>query len=473
LSLKVLLVVPPVTLEERYGVLKDVGTSYPSLGLAYIAAVAEKAGHEARVVDSEALGTSYDYIRERIAEFKPDAVGMQTFCTNVQQCCKVAAIAKNANPNCAVILGGAQATLLPEQTLADANVDYVVLREGEISFVKLLEAIENKAGAASVKGIAWKDYSANGGRIVVNAEQELINDLDSIPMPARHLFPMEKYHSSAQLRGTRTLNIMTSRGCPFRCAYCSGHINFGRTHRFHSARRVIDEIKILMKDYRADSIQFFDETFTFSKPRVLELCEKMIEEKIKVSWAAFSRVNTIDRELLDKMREAGCYQIFYGVESGNQRLLDLIHKDITLDQARKAIKMTREAGIESFASFMLALPTETVEESRKTIDFAIELDPDYAQFPITTPFPGTELYEIAKKSGSFVTEDWSKFMSWDQVVYVPEGRSAEEVKRTAREAYRRFYLRPKYVARRAWGMRKLPPNKIINLVKSGVKTFVS
>jgi radical SAM superfamily enzyme YgiQ (UPF0313 family) len=266
---------------------------------------------------------------------------------------------------------------------------------------------------------------------------------------------------------------MTSRGCPFRCAYCSGHINFGRTHRFHSARRVIDEIKILMRDYKADSIQFFDETFTFSKPRVLELCDKMIEEKVKISWAAFSRVNTIDRELLEKMREAGCYQIFYGVESGNQRLLDLIHKDITLDQARKAIKLTREAGIESFASFMLALPTETMEESYKTIDFAIELDPDYAQFPITTPFPGTELYDIAKKSGSFTTEDWSKFMSWDQVVYVPEGRSVEEVKHTAKEAYRRFYLRPKYVARRVWGMRKLPPRKLFNMITSGIKVVTS
>jgi radical SAM superfamily enzyme YgiQ (UPF0313 family) len=318
-----------------------------------------------------------------------------------------------------------------------------------------------------IPGIVWKQKK----KIIVNKRQELIKDLDTIPFPARHLFPMSSYHSSAQLRGKKTLNIMTSRGCPYRCAYCSGHINFGKSFRYFSKEHVIQEISSMIRDFGIDGIQFYDETFTVNRDRVFELCDLLIKNNISLPWTCFTRVNLVDKDLLLKMKEAGCYQIFFGIESGNQRLLDLIKKDITLEQARKAVQLCKKAGIESFCSFMLNLPSESIEESMNTINFAIELDPDYAQFPITTPFPGTELYNIAKEKGQFVTEDWSKFMSWSQVVFVSEGRTVGEIKNTVRKAYQKFYMRPSYILKSVRKLRKLPLNKSLSLFKAGIKTI--
>lgn len=470
--LKVMFIIPPVTLEERYGKLKDVGTSYPPLGLAYLAAVAEKNGCRVKVLDSEASGYSYTDITSLITEFRPDLIGMQTYCTNINQTLKVAGIAKNIDPACLILLGGAQVTIFPREHLRSNVVDLVIAGEGETVFenlIKRLRSAGTPADYSGIKGLLWKKE----GQIIENPKQELITDLDSLPIPARHLFPISSYHASAQLRGKRTLNIMTSRGCPFRCAYCSGHITFGRSFRCFSAQRVIDELRSMIRDFQIDGIQFYDETFTVNRRRVLELCEALQANGIHLPWTCFTRVNLVDPELLSAMKKAGCYQIFFGIESGSQRLLDLIKKDITLDQARKAIKSCKEAGIQSFCSFMLALPSETIQESRQTIDFAIELDPDYAQFPITTPFPGTELYELAQKNGRFILDDWSKFMSWDEIVYLPAGRSPEEIRRTVRLAYRGFYLRPSYLLKVLKRSRQLPFKNTLNLIKAGLKTIFS
>jgi radical SAM superfamily enzyme YgiQ (UPF0313 family) len=236
---------------------------------------------------------------------------------------------------------------------------------------------------------------------------------------------------------------------------------------------VIEEIKAMIRDFKIDGIQFYDETFTVNRQRVLTLCDALVANKLTLPWSCFTRVNLVDPELLAKMKQAGCYQIFFGIESGNQRLLDLIKKDITLDQARQAIKLCKQAGIQSFCSFMLNLPSETVAESWQTIDFAVELDPDFAQFPITTPFPGTALYQMAKEHGRFVTEDFSKFMSWDEVVYVSEGRTAAEIKRTVKQAYRKFYLRPSYIFKALGRFRGLSFRNKLNLLKAGIKTILA
>jgi len=586
---KILFIIPPVTLEERYGSLESAGTLYPPLGIAYLASIAIKNKCDVEVIDSEAEGYNYVDIKGFIKAYKPDIVGMQTYCTNIQQCLKVAQIIKIINPDIKVLLGGAQVTLFYDKDYD--NVDFIIRGEGEKVFEELISGKE----VSIINGLVWK----NGDGIVVNPQQELIRDLDSIPFPARHLFPIEKYHSSAQLRGNRTLNIMTSRGCPYRCivgdtlintvdgmipikdlvgnsigvytynkktgdryikqtinirkvksqaeilrvtfddnsfidctpdhkfytfknswkeaknlsygenvialkrdnnsvikvefledkqdvydmevptthcyfannvlihncAYCSGHINFGKTFRYFSKEYVINEIKDLISKYQVDSLQFYDETFTVNRKRVLELCQAMIDNKVNLPWACFTRVNLVDEELLKEMKRAGCYQIFFGTESGNQRLLDLIRKDITLEQSRKAIKLCKKVGIQTFCSFMLNIPTETIEDSWNTINFAIELNPDYVQFPITTPFPGTELYNIAKQSGKFVTEDWSKYMSWSEIVYTAEGRTVDEIQDTVKKAYRKFYLRPRYILSALNRLRKLPIKKQIGLIK--------
>jgi anaerobic magnesium-protoporphyrin IX monomethyl ester cyclase len=281
---------------------------------------------------------------------------------------------------------------------------------------------------------------------------------------------MEKYHSSANLRGKRTLNIMTSRGCPYMCAYCAGSLIFGKTHRYHGTDRVIQELRELKEKYHVDSIQFFDETFTANRQRVIELCDKMIKSKINIEWSCFTRVNLVDKELLSKMKQAGCYLIFYGLESGSQRLLNLIRKGITLEQSMKAVKLTHEAGIETWVSFMFNLPSETKEESEQTINFALAVDPTFVQFPITTPFPGTEMYHQAKKYGKILTENYDDYTTWD-VVFVSQGRTPDEIRATVRKAYRKFYLRPSYMIRRFKSVTKLPINKIYYLSKSAFSAF--
>jgi radical SAM superfamily enzyme YgiQ (UPF0313 family) len=472
-NMKLLIIIPPVSLDERYGTLKDAGTLYPPLGLAYIAAVGEKEGWQVKVVDSEACSYTYEDIAKIIKSFEPNLIGMQTYCTNINQCKKVARLAKTLDKNIKVILGGAQVTLFPKEYISK-DIEFICVGEGERTMSLLLKKLkklsknpQQSEEFSEIRGLVWKKKQ----KIIVNKKQELIENLDQLPLPARHLFPMDAYRSSAQLRGKKTLNIMTSRGCPYRCAYCSGHINFGRSFRYFSKEHVIQEIKSMVHDFGIDSIQFYDETFTVNKKRVFELCDLLIKSHILLPWTCFTRVNLVDKNLLLKMKKAGCYQIFFGIESGNQRLLDIIKKDITLEQARNAVRLCNKIGIESFCSFMLNLPSESLEESRNTINFAIELDPDYAQFPITTPFPGTELYTIAKENGQFVTEDWSKFMSWDQVVFVSKGRTVAEIKDTVKKAYRAFYMRPSYILKSIFRLRKLPSAKVLSLLKAGIKTF--
>lgn len=414
---------------------------------------------------------SYEDIKKIINEFNPNIIGMQTYCTNISRCYKIADIAKSFNKGIKIVLGGAHATLFPEESAKNQNVDFVIYGEGERTFIELLDMIHKKKTVKEVKGLVWKEKN----HVIKNDPRDLIRDTNELPFPARHLFHMDKYHSSANLRGRKTLNIMASRGCPYRCAYCSGHKTFGKTYRFNSPERVIEEINLLTDKYCADSIQFYDETFTVNRTRVFELCDKLIKNnkkrKKKMEWSCFTRVNLVDEELLKKMKEAGCYLIFYGFESGVQRLLNLIKKDITLEQQKRAVELTHKAGIEVWGSFMLALPTETVQDSWRTINWAIDLGIDYVQFPITTPFPGTELYNLCKENGTILTEDWTNYLTWDEVVYAPEGRSAEEIKKTVKQAYRNFYLRPKFIFRKAWNLRKLPAKNQYNLIRAGMNTF--
>lgn len=474
-GMKVMLVVPPLTLKERYGNLSDIGTLYPSLGLGYVAAIAENAGYEVKIVDCEAMGYSYNQLFSIIKGYHPDILGMATFCTVMDRIHKIAKKAKEMDKECIVVLGGVQTTIEPMPSIRKKEIDFIIYGEAEHTFLELIKELEKRrdeggmADFAKIKGLIWKEDN----KPVINEKRELIKDLDSIPFPARHLFPMEKYYGSANLRGKKVLNIMTSRGCPYNCSYCSSHLTFGKTNRFRSAKNVVAEMKELRDKYGVDSIQFYDESFTFNRKRVIELCKEIKKSGINMPWTCFTRVNLIDQELLNTMADAGCYQIFYGIESGVQRLLDLIRKGITLEQSKKAIQMTRKAGIESLASFMLAIPTETVEESWQTVKFAIDIDPDYAQWQKTTPFPGNDLYELCKKSGRIITDDYSKYTAWNEVVYVPEGRTAEEITKTTNEAFRKFYLRPSYIFRRMSSFRKLPSSNQIKLVKAAAKVFFS
>jgi len=470
--LKIQFIIPPMSLEQRYGKFKDMGTLYPPLGLASIAAIAELKGHNVKVTDCEALEYTIDDIKREVTEFQPDFVGMPTFATNIDICHTLAQMIKEINPEAKIMLGGAHTSLFVKHALEPNYVDFGIQSEAEIVFDDFLNAIDENTELSQVKGLAYKDKN---GQVQINPKQSLFPDLNQFPLPARHLFPMKKYHSAANLRGKRTLNIMTSRGCPYRCTYCSSPQIFGQSFRYLSTENVIKEMKELVDVYGSDSIQFYDETFTVNRKRVIELCDAIITEGLnKIKWSCFTRVNIVDEELLKKMKEAGCYLILFGVETAVPKLVDVVKKDITLEQSRKAFKMCRELGIQTWGLFILGLPGETEEDSWTTINFAIELDPDYVQFTAFMPWPGTAIYEIAKEKGVIINENLRDYTAWDKIVYKPTpDRDPEEVASTIKKAYRAYYLRPKFMVRKATDMiMHLPPNKVWKLIKSGYHTLV-
>jgi len=376
---------------------------------------------------------------------------------------------KSIHSEIKVVFGGVQATLFPEEQLSHLSVDVVVMGEGEIPFLQLLSAWTDGTSIEEIGSIA---YRGADGEIVKNTRLQVIPSLDDLPFPALHLFPMKQYHSSAQLRGKRTLHIMTSRGCPYNCSYCSGDLIFGRTFRFRSPEKVMEDIHRLVNEFGVDSIQFYDETFTVDRDRVYALCDALDKSGLNIPWACFTRVDLVDREILTRMRDSGCYQIFFGVETGVPRLLKMIRKGTTLDQARKAFALTRELGIETVASFMLTLPGETYDDTLESIRFGIELDPDYVYWLTFVPYPGNDLTEIARQSGHIINDDATTYNVFNEIIYVPEGRDPDEIRQTVARAYRQFYLRPRYVIRQVIKLFRLPPDKAWNLIKGGLRTFL-
>lgn len=435
-------IIPNTDKKLRYGRLSKLGSYLPSLGIAYISAVAEKEGHEVNIIDAEVKGYSDEEIMKEVSNLNLEVIGFQAFYNTIDSCLRLAQKIKTYNKDIIIVFGGIQATLFPEETLSNQAVDYVVMGEGEIVFKNLLKHLYSKDEIGKIKGLAYKDNN----KVVKNHREENIMDLDSLPLPARHLFPMSLYKSSANLRGKRNLHIMSSRGCPFACTFCESHMIFGKTNRFHSTARIIQEMINLRDDYGADAIQFYDESFTLNKERVYDLCDGMRKQKIRLPWSCFTRVNLIDLDLLKAMKAAGCYQIFFGVESGTPRLLKLINKMHTLEQVRRAFELTNKVKIQSTASFILGLPTETREEALQTFEFAKEIKPTFANFLLFCPFPGTDIYDISLKNGQILEKDASKWSNFNegQLVYLTYGRTKEDILQMVKKGYKEFYLRPQY-----------------------------
>jgi anaerobic magnesium-protoporphyrin IX monomethyl ester cyclase len=274
--------------------------------------------------------------------------------------------------------------------------------------------------------------------------QPWIKDLDSLPFPARHLLPMDKY----TILGKKSTigNIISSRGCPFYCTFCESSLLFGRMFRARSPKNVVDEMKQLINEYHPKTIEFSDDLFTLNMKRTETICDEIRRRGLDIPWACSSRVDTVSRSLLRKMKKAGCILIYYGVESGSQRVLNLMRKHIKIEQIIKAIKWTKEVGIEILASFIIGFPGETREDMQKTIAFAKRLDVDYAQFSFATPYPGTELYQMAKEKGLLLTEDWSQYTAGKPVIAV-DNSTKDDLTKLLKKAYQKFYLSPKLLLR--------------------------
>jgi anaerobic magnesium-protoporphyrin IX monomethyl ester cyclase len=466
---RVLLVVPPGTIEESYGRLSAAGGELPMLGLAFIAASLRDQGHIVKIIDYEVNDLPMSVVERDVRAFQPDIVGMTAYITNMKRCGRVAKIVKEVSPDIKTILGGPQVTIFPDEAFHSSYIDMIALSEAEIIIRNVMNALGDEEKLSRVKGI-W--FRSKAGDIVKNAREGLVDELDLFPSPALDLYEMDKYFPTAHIQGRRVAHLLTSRGCPFKCTFCETKLTFGRSFRYHSTQRVLAEIEQLVaKGF--DSFQFYDDIFTANKKRVIELCDGIIQKNWNIKWMCFTRTNCVSDELLARMKEAGCYLITYGGESGDDELLALIKKDLTVATNYKGIAAAQKHGIKTMSSFMLGLPTETREQSMKTIDFALDSGLDYAIFPITEPYPGTELWVDAKKFGHF--DDSGKYknglLSENAAVWIPHNRTREELEELAHLGMRKFYLRPRQLWQVILNFFELPPGRAIRYVVAGFSYF--
>lgn len=420
----------PESLNRRQGVL-------PPLGISYIAGTLERANHIVKILDVIALNLVTDEVRQYIYEFRPEIVGITTMTPTLFGALETARIAKEAGS--ITVLGGPQLSIYPKETLSYPYVDYGVKGEGEFVMLELINALQKRIPPDNIKGLIYK----KNNDVYVN-DPVIVEDIDSLPFPAYHLLPMDRYNSIIGLYPVSTM--ISTRGCPYKCHFCFKQPSDKR-FRCRSPKGVVDEMEYLIRNYKVREIMFYDDVMTMHRSHVIGICEEILSRNLKVKWETPARLEHVDRELLELMHKAGCIRLRYGVESGDEKILRLMNKKHSLKLAKEVFKMTKDAGIEDFAYFMIGYAHETEVTIRKTINFALEIDPDLVMFTVVTPLPQTQLYNLAKKERLITTDYWREFTLGQ--------RKAERIpyffpdaERWARKAYRRFYFRPNYIVKK-------------------------
>lgn len=383
------------------------------LGLAYIAAILEQEGHPVEIIDMNAERISQKELQRRVKD--ASIVGITGMITEYQEVLRLTNIAKEAKQDIKVVLGGPLATTLPQELLQLSQADFIVIGEGEKTILKLVSAIKYGDGFSSIGGIAYRE----GDQIVVTKPAEPIANLDTIPFPARHLLNMKQYLQNhfesfgfeiKDFKKIKSTNLITSRGCPYSCTFCFKGM-WGNKWRGRSPENIIQEMELLYRKYGANGFIFNDDTFVLDRKRVFEFCNLLRGKSLDLVWYCNGRVNLMTKELLKAMHDAGCRGISYGIESGNQEILNSMRKNITLDQVREGVKWTKDAGINACGYFMIGMLGENKDTIRQTIAFAKELDLDFYGFSLVTPLPGTELYQAALEKG--LIKDITSLKDWN------------------------------------------------------------
>jgi radical SAM superfamily enzyme YgiQ (UPF0313 family) len=460
-----LLIYPSLSKKESYEieVTEKEGGFLPPLGLATLAAYLIEKGFSVGILDPQIGNISLEQISQYVKENNPKVIGLSTLTSTFEKAKEIGKKLKSDFPDKLMIIGGHHITIFPESAVKAHEIfDIFIYGEGELTAHELMEFFKAKnydknmilnsaEDLKKINGIMFK----HANKILKTKPREFIQNLDILPMPARHLLPMEKYIPlPIEYKRLPTLQMMVSRGCPFNCTYCSTHGTFGYKIRFRSPEKVIEEIKHVIEKYGARQISFWDDVLTINKEWITKLCDLMIKEKLNIIWNCYAHPNTVTDEILKKMKQAGCFCIWYGIEAGDDSLLKIINKGTTVESIKKAVQLTKKNKIEVRGLFMVGLPGETPKLAQKTIDFAKELDVDYAQFSITTPHIGTKLYEDAEKYGT-LKKDFSKYTQ-HEAIFVPFGyKSKEEVEAMSKKAYKEFYQRPSYILKHMLKVRNL------------------
>jgi len=439
--MKILLLFPPQLGEERYGKLARAGSYLPPLGLLYIAAVLEEQ-HSVKVIDGSVGNVTTEDIKGVISDWKPDIVGITSHTSTFYKVKDLCEAAKKIDHKIITIIGGPHATACPDDSIKSDYVDYVVVGEGEKTIKELVETIVSQEDISSVKGIYYKKDTV----VFSTPQQERITELDALPYPARHLIDADMYKPSVMhYKKLPIFSIMCGRGCPFKCTFCSCSKVFRGKVVVRSVQSVMEEIKFLVERYGAKEIMFWDDTFGLNKKWIHELCALI--KPLKITWSCWMRVDLVNQDLLKTMADSGCWNLSYGVESGNQLVLDTIKKGFKIEQIKNAFRWTHETGMEARGTFILGLPNDTWETMRDTINIAIEINADYAQFQLLTPYPGTALWDTLNTYGEILINDLSKYTIWFPV-FIAKGLTKESLLKAQSLAYKRYYMRPRYILQR-------------------------
>ncbi len=410
----------------------------PPLSIAYLAGALRENGHKVQLIDNAVENLSLEKITKKVKD--SEIVGITSTTPTFNTALKYIEAIKSELPDVFVIAGGVHVSFMPEEALKK-GADAVCIGEGERTIVELAENVERGKSVADIRGICYRKNE----RIKFNPVREFEEDLDALPLPAYDLLPMDKYRVVG--RRLEYFPVISSRGCPFGCIYCVTSRFMGKKFRAKSAVKVGEELQWLMDKFKANQIAFSDDTFTLDRKRVEEICKEIKERGLDIKWSCSSRVDTVNSELSTTMARVGCTLIYFGVESASDNILKFYRKRIDMKKARDAVKTVKKTGILAACSFILGAPMETESEMMKTVETSVRLNPDYAQFSILTPYPGTELYETAKKNKWLLTENFDDYTAGKPVLknyYLPPERIYEILK----YAYRKFYLRPRYIFKR-------------------------
>jgi len=468
--MKILLINPPFkyTIQSCQPKILEEGLDFlPPLGLMYIAAYLKKeTNHQIEILDTQVERLNYDQIEDRIKEKNPDIVGITAMTFTLIDVIKTAQTVKRVNPNIKIILGGPHVIIYPQETINIPEIDFLVLGEGEQIIKQLIENIHQPEKLKQLKGLVFKIK----GEIINTGMTEPIENLDTLPFPARRLTPYKKYFSVVS-SNTPVTTMFTSRGCPYKCLFCD-RPTFGKNFRARSAKSVVDEMEQCQK-MGIKEIFIYDDTFGVDRQRVIDICNEILKSNLEIAWDVRTRVNTVDEEMLALMKKAGCQRIHYGVESGTTKILKVLRKGITLEQVKKAFEWTKKAGIQTAGYFMIGSPTETREDILTTIKFIKKLNPDYVHITTTTPFPATDLYKMALEEKIIASDVWREFAKNPKPDFIPpiweKELSREELFSLLKRAYRSFYLRPKYIFKKIFQLKS--PKDLFRKIKAGLKLF--
>lgn len=441
--MKILLLQPIIPTKILWGEYVKGEGFVPPIGLISVGGYLKEKGYDIKIKDTQVEKMLTEDLENYLKENNFDVIGLPTFTNSIAFSYDTARICRQVLPNCKIIFGGVHSTIMPERTLQECpELDFIVMREGEHRLEMLIKYFKGELNnLEEINGIAYR----KNGEIIVQPAEGLLN-VDELPLPAYDLLDMSRYvPHPTQYKVLPNYPLVIQRGCPYNCAFCDAWAVHGRQVRRRSVDNVIKELKLLKEKYGAKGVYFQDSTFIVDKKYTTELLSRMIDEKLNLTWACNTRVNTVDQDILRLMKKSGCWMVVYGIESGNQKSLDLMRKRVKVEQNIKAVKLTEKAGLVACCSYIICLPGENYDDALNTINFALDLKTAVGMFYLPVPYPGTDLIGICREYGGLRPDpSWEDYSAVDfsNPVYVNPLIGKENMQKLLNLAFKKYYTNP-------------------------------